>query len=85
MAQNEEILDYFKSTSSSISKSAYKVLDDQLTERLKSRMNSDKKDAKDIDLKDDTDCSICFTEMEKETEDLSDCPTCKKYFHQMCI
>ena len=48
-------------------------------------MNADKKDAKDIDLKDDTDCTICFTEMEKETEDLEDCSQCKKYFHQMCI
>jgi len=28
-------------------------------------MRGEKKDAKDIDLKDDTDCTICFTEMDK--------------------
>ena len=61
VAQNDEILDYFRSTTSTISKAAYKVLDDQLTDRLKSRMSAGKKDAKDIDLKDDTDCTICFT------------------------
>ena len=61
VAQNEEILDYFRSTSLQISKAAYKVLDEQLTERLKSRMQGDKKESKDIDLKDDTDCTICFT------------------------
>ena len=70
VAQNEEILDYFRSTSTKISVAAYKVLDEQLTERLKSRMSVSKKDTKEIDLKDDTDCTICFTEMEKETEDL---------------
>lgn len=67
VAQNEEILDYFRSTTATISKAAYKILDQQLTERLKSRLQGkDKKDSKDIDLKDDTDCTICFTEMDKE-------------------
>jgi hypothetical protein len=50
-------------------------------------MQADKggKDPKDIDLKDDTDCTICFTEMEVLTEKLEDCGTCKKYFHTECI
>ena len=61
------------------------VLDDQLLKRLKSRLDSSKKDPKDIDLKDDTDCTICFTDMDKETEALEDCGQCKKYFHHMCI
>jgi len=86
VAQNEEILDYFRSTTATISKAAYRLLDEQLTDRLKSRLKGDdKKDAKDIDLKDDKDCVICFTEMDKENEDLEDCPQCKKYFHEMCI
>jgi len=69
VAQNDEILNYFQGSSSKISKAAYGVLDQQLTERLKSRMKAEKdaKDPKDIDLKDDTDCTICFTEMDKET------------------
>jgi len=70
VAQNEEILDYFRSSSTKISKAAYEVLDKQLTERLRTRLQGNKKDAKDIDLKDDTDCTICFTEMDKEHEDL---------------
>ncbi len=45
----------------------------------------DSKDKKDIDLKDDTDCTICFTEMDKENEKLEDCGTCKKYFHTECL
>lgn len=49
-----------------MSKTAYKVLDEQLTSRLKSRMSGEKKEAKEIDLKDDTDCTICFTEMDKD-------------------
>jgi E3 ubiquitin-protein ligase DOA10 len=40
---------------------------------------------KDIDLKDDTDCVICFSEMNKDEEQLEGCDTCKKYFHQECI
>lgn len=60
VAQNEEILDYFKSASIKISAAAYKVLDEQLTERLRSRMSASKKDTKEIDLKDNTDCTICF-------------------------
>ena len=67
VAQNDEILDYFRN-STSISKNAYKVLDDQLEKRLRSRlenMNSVKNN-KAIDLKDDTDCVICFTEMKKD-------------------
>jgi len=39
VAQNDEILDYFKSSTSTMSKNAYKVLDEQLTNRLKSRMS----------------------------------------------
>jgi len=37
---------------------------------LKARLEAGNKgkDAKDIDLKDDTDCTICFTEMDKENE-----------------
>lgn len=86
VAQNEELLDYFRSTVAKISKAAYEVLDKQLTERLKSRLNSSSgKDVKDIDLKDDTDCTICFTEMDKENEKLEDCGTCKKYFHVICL
>lgn len=67
VAQNEKILDYFRD-STSISKSAYKVLDEQLSARLKSRLEkmSEGKDKKGIDLKDDTDCVICFTEMNKD-------------------
>ena len=64
VGQNEELLDYFRDKKT-ISKNAYKLLDSQLYNRLKSRM--EEKDAKDIDLKDDTNCVICFTEMEKET------------------
>jgi hypothetical protein len=37
VAQNNDILNYFNN-STNISKNAYKVLDDQLIERLKSRM-----------------------------------------------
>lgn len=86
VAQNDECLDYFNSSNAHISKAAYKILDEQLTERLKSRMQGDgKKDPSDIDLKDDTNCVVCFTDMEKETEDLEDCPRCKKYFHLECI
>lgn len=33
-------------------------------------MSASKKDIKEIDLKDDTDCTICFTEMDKDTDDL---------------
>jgi len=29
-------------------------------------MKGEKKETKDIDLKDDVDCAICFTEMDKE-------------------
>jgi hypothetical protein len=86
VAQNDEILDYFRN-STTISKSAYKVLDDQLEKRLRSRlenMNS-KKNSKDIDLKEDKDCVICFTEMDKDQEALEDCGICKKYFHTECI
>ncbi len=49
-----------------ISENAYKLIDEQLLKRLKARINEKKDDAKsDIDLKDDTDCAICFCEMEK--------------------
>ena len=86
VAQNDELLDYFNKSNAHISKAAYKILDDQLTERLKSRMMaSDKKDPSDIDLKDDTNCVVCFTDMDKESEELEDCPRCKKYFHNECI
>ncbi len=64
VAQNEQILDYFRSTVAKISKAAYGVLDSKLAERLKARMDAASKtgkEAKDIDLKDDTDCTICFT------------------------
>lgn len=61
------MLDYFKNDRR-ISKNAYKLLDEQLTSRLKSRIEKpSSKDAKDIDLKDDTDCVICFSEMDKNT------------------
>lgn len=66
VAQNEELLDYFRSNVAKISKAAYGILDTQLTDRLRSRMTAPSKDSKDIDLKDDTDCTICFTEMDKE-------------------
>lgn len=67
VAQNIQILDYFNNTSK-ISKTAYKILDEQLTKRLHSRMNAKAETKKeDIDLKDDTDCTICFTEMDKTT------------------
>jgi hypothetical protein len=46
VAQNDEILDYIKSSSVTISKSAYGVLDTQLTDRLRSRMDGAKKDSK---------------------------------------
>jgi hypothetical protein len=46
VAQNDEILDYIKSSSVTISKSAYDVLDKQLTDRLRSRMDGAKKDSK---------------------------------------
>ena len=62
VAQNEELLDYFK-YDTKISSNAYKILDGQLSKRLKARLQGDSKDKKDIDLKDDTDCTICFTEM----------------------
>lgn len=85
VAQNDKLLDYFPNSTAKISKAAYQVLDQQLTDRLRSRMNATGKDAKDIDLKDDTDCTICFTEMDKENEKLEDCSTCKKYFHVVCL
>ena len=66
MGQNEELLDYFRDKKT-ISKNAYKILDDQLHSRLKSRMEKAESSSKDIDLKDDTDCVICFSEMEKDT------------------
>lgn len=86
VAQNAEILDYFNN-STKISKTAYKILDDQLAKRLKSRMQKkdESKEKEEIDLKDDTDCTICFTEMNKDTETLEGCQTCKKYFHFECI
>jgi hypothetical protein len=37
VAQNDEILDYFKSDTK-ITKTVYKILDGQLADRLKSRM-----------------------------------------------
>ena len=80
VGQNDELLDYFRDKKT-ISKNAYKLLDSQLYSRLKSRLEDSSKDAKDIDLKDDTNCVVCFSEMDKETESLEDCGTCKKYFH----
>ena len=64
-------MDYFNN-SAKISKTAYKILDDQLANRLRSRMQKkdESKEKQDIDLKDDTDCTICFTEMNKDTEAL---------------
>ncbi len=86
VAQNEQILDYFRN-STTISKNAYKVLDEQLSKRLRSRLEAlnQGKDKKSIDLKDDTDCVICFTEMNKDEQALEDCNTCKKFFHVQCI
>lgn len=40
---------------------------------------------REIDLKDDQDCVICFTEMNKTEESLADCSTCQKYFHSECL
>ena len=60
VAQNEQFLDYFNN-STKISKAAYTLLDEQLLNRLKSRLEPQKKESKEIDLKDDTDCTICFT------------------------
>lgn len=60
VGQNDELLDYFKNDRK-ISKNAYKILDNQLATRLKSRMEKPSKESKDIDLKDDTDCVICFS------------------------
>ena len=86
VAQNDECLDYFNSSNARISKGAYKILDDQLTDRLRSRMQgAEQKDTSQIDLKEDTNCVVCFMDMDKETEDLEDCPNCKKYFHKECI
>lgn len=59
VGQNDELLDYFKNDKK-ISKKAYNILDEQLSNRLKNRL-SKSKDAKDIDLKDDKDCVICFS------------------------
>lgn len=84
VGQNDELLDYFRSDGT-IAKKAYKILDDQLSNRLKSRLQKPTKDPKEIDLKDDLDCVICFTEMDKDTEPLEDCSTCKKYFHSQCL
>ena len=71
VSQNEEILNYFRNSTSKISEAAYKVLDKQLLKRLRERLNSkEKKDPNSIDLKDETDCTICFCEMDKENEDL---------------
>lgn len=84
VGQNDELLDYFKNDRK-ISKNAFKVLDEQLTSRLKARLEKPAKDSKEIDLKDDTDCVICFSEMDKDAESLEDCSTCKKYFHTQCI
>ena len=69
VAQNEETLDYFRSTVAKLSKAAYEILDKQLTERLRSRMQAQKSSTDTaIDLKDDTDCVICFTEMDTHNE-----------------
>ena len=38
VAQNDEILNYFRGSVNTISKAAYDVLDKQLSERLKSRL-----------------------------------------------
>lgn len=40
---------------------------------------------KTIDLNDDKDCVICFTEMNQKEEVLTDCEVCKKYFHGECL
>ena len=42
-------------------------MDEQLTNRLRSRMEKSEQSPKEIDLKDDTDCVICFSEMEIDT------------------
>jgi E3 ubiquitin-protein ligase DOA10 len=54
---------------------------------LKARIAGVKPDeeGKEIDLKDDKDCVICFTEMDQKEEVLEVCSTCKKYFHNQCI
>lgn len=67
VGQNDELLDYFKSGDRNISKNAYKILDSQLHERLKARLEKPTKDTKDIDLKDDPTCIICFMDMDKDT------------------
>lgn len=86
VGQNEDLLAYFR-TDKTITKNAYLILDDFLKKRLKKRLRekNEEKPSKDIDLKDDTDCVICFSEMDKDNEPLEDCGTCKKYFHSMCI
>lgn len=68
VAQNINILDYFRNNIK-ISEKAYRELDFQLMDRLKSRLSgeSSKKDPSEIDLKDDKDCTVCFTEMDKLT------------------
>lgn len=65
VGQNDELVEYFRKDRS-ISKNAFKILDEQLYTRLKARLEVPKKDAKDIDLKDCTDCVICFSEMDKD-------------------
>lgn len=85
VAQNEELLTKYQTSKTKLPKTVYDELDQQLQERLKARLNLPKTDNKEIDLKDDTDCVICYCEMEKDTEDLSNCGTCKKYFHEACL
>lgn len=85
VGQNDDLLNCFKSGQRTISKTAFKLLDENLTERLRARLEKPTKDTKDIDLKDDPTCIVCFLDMDKDTEKLEDCGSCKRYFHSECI
>jgi hypothetical protein len=61
VGKNDELLDYFKSDRK-ISKNAYAILDKQLTQRLKSRIEQQPASKENnIDLKGETDCVICYS------------------------
>ena len=87
IAQNESILQDF-TEQGSITESCFDELNECLLRRLRARIEGVKQvvqEGKEIDLKDDKDCVICFTEMDQKEEQLDSCETCKKYFHLQCL
>lgn len=90
VAQNDELTKRIN-TNPKISQNAYNLLDMQLTQRLRSRIqqhaekkNQEGKTELNITFGEDDTCAICFDELKKE--DLAQCALgCKKYFHETCM